>query len=73
LTPLEDDPDFLLNGLIKNIAGFDDRVGKHLSHCNECKSVLTVALKIAIKNMMKDPKLSEAFLILGKHLDHLGN
>ena len=71
MTP-ENDPDFFLNSLIKNISGYDDKVGQHLTHCKECKSVLTVALNIALKNMMKDPKLVEAFAILGKHLDHLG-
>ena len=68
----EDDPDFFLNGLIRNIAGFDDKVGNHLSHCKECKSVLTVALNVSIKNMIKDPKILQAFEYLSKHVDHLG-
>jgi len=68
----EDDPDFFLNGLIKNISGYDDKVGNHLKHCPECKSVLTVALNTAIKNMMKDPIILRAFSLLAKHTDNLG-
>jgi len=68
----EDDPDFFLKSLIKNIGGTDPKIGNHLDHCKECKSVLTVALNIALRNMMKDPKLQQAFQYLARHLDPLG-
>ncbi len=68
----DNDPDYFVKSIIKNIGSWDKNIEAHLTHCKECKSVLAVSLNVAIKNMMNDPTIQKAMNIMAIHMKNIG-